>query len=312
MKTSKLIWMNGQMIPWENATVHVMAHALHYGSSVFEGIRCYNTPAGPCIFRLGAHIKRLVNSAKLYRFPVNYSQAEIEQACRDAIAENELTNAYIRPLLFLGAGSLGVVPSPDVPVDLIVAAFEWGAYLGEEGLTNGIDVCVSSWKRTTSASIPALSKAGGHYLNAMLIGGEARRNGFVEGISITDRGTISEGSAENLFVVRDGKIFTPPLASAILGGITRDSVMQLASDLGHEVIEMELPRDLLYVSDEVFLTGTAAEVTPVRSVDRIEVGNGGRGPVTKALQDAFFGLFDGRTKDAHGWLDPVGQISQKN
>jgi branched-chain amino acid aminotransferase len=193
-------------------------------------------------------------------------------------------------------------------VDLIVAAFEWGAYLGEEGLTNGIDVCVSSWTRTTSASIPVLSKAGGHYLNAMLIGGEARRNGFVEGISVTDRGTISEGSAENLFVVRDGKIFTPPLASAILGGITRESVMQLARDLGYEVIEMELPRDLLYVSDEVFFTGTAAEVTPVRSVDRIEVGNGGRGPVTKALQDAFFGLFDGRTKDQYGWLDVVGAV----
>jgi branched-chain amino acid aminotransferase len=311
MKTSKLIWMNGKMIPWEDATVHVMAHALHYGSSVFEGMRCYDTPNGPCIFRLDSHIKRLLDSAKLYRYPVPYSKAEIEQACRDAIVQNELSSAYIRPLLFLGAGSLGVVPADDVPVDLIVAALEFGTYLGEEGLKNGIDACVSSWTRTTSAALPVLSKAGGHYLNAQLIGGEARRNGFVEGISVTDRGTVSEGSAENLFIVRDGQIYTPPLASAILGGITRDSVMQLALDMGYSVTEIELPRELLYISDEVFMTGTAAEVTPVRSVDRIEVGNGARGPVTAAVQDAFFGLFDGRTEDKWGWLEPVGVVSKQ-
>ena len=310
MNTSKLIWMNGKMIPWENATVHVMAHALHYGSSVFEGMRCYNTPQGPCIFRLEAHIKRLLDSAKLYRFPVPYSAAEIEQACRDSIVQNGLTDAYIRPLLYLGAGSLGVVPSEDVPVNLIVGSMKWGAYLGEEGMKSGIDVCVSSWTRTTSAAIPVMSKAGGHYLNALLIGGEARRNGFAEGISVTDKGTISEGSAENLFVVRDGKILTPPLSASILGGITRDAVMQLAGDLGYSVIETELPRELLYISDEVFFTGTAAEVTPVRSVDRIEVGNGSRGPVTKVIQDAFFGLFDGSTEDRWGWLDPVAEVSR--
>ena len=311
MKTSKLIWMNGEMVPWENATVHVMAHALHYGSSVFEGIRCYDTPRGPCIFRLGAHIKRLLESAKLYRFPVKYSKAEIEQACCDSIVQNDLSRAYIRPLLFLGAGSLGVVPSDDVPVDLIVAAMEFGAYLGEEGLKNGIDVCVSSWTRTTSAAMPVLSKAGGHYLNAQLIGGEARRNGFAEGISVTARGTISEGSAENLFVVRDGEIFTPPLSAAILGGITRDAVIHIAKDLGYTVTEAELPRELLYISDEVFFTGTAAEVTPVRSVDHIDVGSGSRGPVTEAIQSAFFGLFDGTTEDKWNWLDPVGEVITK-
>ena len=307
MSTSKYIWMNGEMVAWESATVHVMAHALHYGSSVFEGIRCYDTPKGRCIFRLGAHVKRLFDSAKLYRYPIPFSQDRIAQGCCDAIIKNELQNAYIRPLVYLGAGSLGVVPGPDVPTEVIIAAMKWGAYLGEEGLKNGIDVCVSSWTRTTSASMPVLSKAGGHYLNAQLIGGEARRMGFAEGISVTDRGTISEGSAENLFIVRDGKIYTPPLAAAILNGITRDSVVTLARERGYEVIEREIPRDLLYVSDEVFLTGTAAEVTPVRSVDGIEVGIGSRGPVTEDLQNAFFGLFDGTTEDKWGWLDSVEQ-----
>ena len=305
MTTSKLIWMNGEMIPWEKATVHVMAHALHYGSSVFEGLRCYETPNGPVIFRLSAHTRRLYDSAKLYRYEIPFTVDEMEQACIEAIRQNGLTNAYIRPLVFLGAGSLGVVPNADVPVDVMVAAIEWGAYLGEDGMNNGIDVCVSSWTRTTSAALPVLAKAGGHYLNAQLIGGEARRHGYVEGISVTARGTISEGSAENLFIVRDGEIFTPPLAASILGGITRDSVMTLARDLGYKVTEIDLPRELLYIADEVFLTGTAAEVTPVRSVDKIEVGNGSRGPITEALQSAFFGLFNGKTKDQWNWLTKV-------
>ncbi|MFT5301162.1 MAG: branched-chain amino acid aminotransferase [Mariniblastus sp.] len=309
MNQSKYIWMNGEMIPWENATVHVMAHALHYGSSVFEGIRCYDTPSGRCIFRLGSHIRRFFDSAKLYRYPISFSQAEIEKGCCDSIVENDLKAAYIRPLAFLGAGSLGVVPSEDVPTNVIIAAMEFGAYLGEEGLKSGIDVCVSSWARTTSAALPILSKAGGHYLNAQLIGGEARRNGFAEGISVTSRGTVSEGSAENIFVIRDGKIFTPPLSAAILNGITRDSAFVLARDLGYEVIEQEIPRELLYVADEVFLTGTAAEITPVRSVDRIEVGNGSRGPITEVIQSAFFGLFDGTTEDKWGWLDSVERQS---
>lgn len=305
MTTSKLIWMNGEMIPWEKATVHVMAHALHYGSSVFEGLRCYETPNGPVIFRLSAHTRRLYDSAKLYRYEIPFTADQMEQACIEAIRQNELTNAYIRPLVFLGAGSLGVVPNADVPVDVMVAAIEWGAYLGEDGMNNGIDVCVSSWTRTTSAALPVLAKAGGHYLNAQLIGGEARRHGYVEGISVTAGGTISEGSAENLFIVRDGEIFTPPLAASILGGITRDSVMTLARDLGYKVTEIDLPRELLYIADEVFLTGTAAEVTPVRSVDQIKVGNGSRGPITEALQSAFFGLFNGETKDQWNWLTKV-------
>jgi branched-chain amino acid aminotransferase len=305
MKNSKYIWMNGEMIPWENATVHVMAHALHYGSSVFEGIRCYDTHQGRCIFRLGAHIRRLFDSAKLYRYPIPFSPAEIEEGCRQSIIKNELQAAYIRPLAFLGAGSLGVVPSEDVPIDVIIAALEFGAYLGEEGLKNGIDVCVSSWSRTTSAALPILAKAGGHYLNAQLIGGEARRNGFAEGISVTAQGTVSEGSAENIFVIRDGKIFTPPLSASILNGITRDSAITLARDLGYEVIEQDIPRELLYVADELFFTGTAAEVTPIRSVDGIEIGSGSRGPITEAIQSAFFGLFDGSTQDKWNWLDRV-------
>ena len=305
MTTSKFIWMNGEMIPWEKATVHVMSHALHYGSSVFEGLRCYETPDGPVIFRLDAHTRRLYDSANLYRYEIPFTTDEIEQACIETIRQNELTNAYIRPLVFLGAGSLGVVPSQDVPVEVMVAAIEWGAYLGEDGMNNGIDVCVSSWTRTTSAALPVLAKAGGHYLNAQLIGGEARRHGYVEGISVSASGTVSEGSAENLFIVRDGEIFTPPLAASILNGITRDSIMILARELGYKVTEIDLPRELLYIADEVFLTGTAAEVTPVRSVDQIEVGNGSRGPITEELQSAFFGLFDGRTKDQWNWLAKV-------
>jgi branched-chain amino acid aminotransferase len=307
MQPSKLIWMDGTMVPWASAQVHVMTHALHYGSSIFEGIRCYDTHRGSCIFRLGAHIRRFIDSAKLYRFPVNHSQSEIEQGCCEAVVKNELNSAYIRPLLFMGEGSIGVVPSEGHKSHVAIIAVKFGRYLSEEGMTQGIDACVSSWRRTTSASIPVLAKAGGHYLNAQLIGGEARRHGYVEGISVTDRGTVSEGSAENMFIVRDGKIYTPPLTSAILNGITRDSVITLAQDLGLTVIETEIPRELLYVGDEVFMTGTAAEVTPVRSVDQIVIGSGSRGPITKAIQDAFFGLFDGSTKDKWGWLDPVSK-----
>jgi branched-chain amino acid aminotransferase len=311
METSKYIWMDGKMLPWADANVHVMTHALHYGSSVFEGIRCYDTPKGPHIFRLKAHIKRLLDSAKLYRFPVAFSQEQIEHACCESISENELSSAYIRPLLFMGVGSIGVVPAASHKSSLIIVAVKFGRYLSEEGMSNGIDACVSSWRRTTGASIPVLAKAGGHYLNAQLIGGEARRHGYEEGISVTDRGTVSEGSAENLFVVREGKIYTPPLASAILNGITRDSVMTLARDLGFSIVEMDLPREMLYISDEVFMTGTAAEITPVRSVDQIVIGNGARGPITRALQDAFFGLFNGKTEDKWGWLDPVAPVARE-
>ncbi len=305
MIPSKFIWMNGSLVPWADANVHVMSHALHYGSSVFEGMRCYDTPRGRVIFRLQAHLTRLLDSAKIYRMPVVYSFDELAAACRSVIIENDFNSAYIRPIVFFGTGSLAVTPPKDTPIEVVVGAIEWGTYLGEEGLQNGIDVCVSSWHRTTSASNPVLSKAGGHYLNSMLIAGEAQRNGYVEGIAVTAGGMISEGSAENLFLIKDGIVYTPPLAASILGGITRDAVIHLITDLGFEIRLEVLPRDLLYLADEIFLTGTAAEVTPIRSVDRIAVGKGSRGPMTEAIQNAFFGLFDGKTADKHGWLDAV-------
>lgn len=297
--------MNGKMVPWADANIHIMSHVCHYGSSVFEGIRCYNTPTGRVIFRLGTHIRRLIDSAKVYRMNLGYSQSELEQACREIIVENQLNSAYIRPLVYRGAGSIGVVPGDDVPTDVAIIAFEFGAYLGQDAMKNGIDACVSSWHRTTSASNPVLSKAGGHYLNSQLIGAEARRHGYGEGIAVTAGGMVSEGSAENMFVIRDNQISTPPLSAAILGGITRDAVMTLAADLGYPIIEKAIPRDLLYLADEIFMTGTAAEVTPVRSVDGIVLGSGSRGPITEKIQSAFFGLFDGTTPDTHQWLDAV-------
>lgn len=304
IEPAKYIWMNGRMVAWDEAQVHVLAHALHYGTSVFEGMRCYETPHGRVIFRLDSHIRRLVESARIYRIPFPFSADELKQACCQVIRDNDLRSAYIRPLIFQGYGSLAVLPPEDMVADVAIAAIKWGAYLGEEGLKNGIDVYVSSWNRMTSATNPILSKAGGHYLNSQLIAADARRNGYAEGIVVND-GLISEGSAENVFIVRDGVIHTPPLSCGILGGITRDAVMALARDMGYEVAETVLPRDLLYIADEIFLTGTAAEITPVRSVDRLEVGEGRPGPVTRALQEAFFGLFKGTTPDTRGWLDPV-------
>lgn len=305
MKESKYIWFNGEMVPWNQAQVHVMSHALHYGSSVFEGMRSYQTPQGPALFRLPAHTRRLLESAKMYRMKVEYSAEELNEAQVQVIAQNELGNAYIRPLIFRGPGSIAVDPGDACRIDVAITAFEFGAYLGADGLKNGIDACVSSWQRIGSATNPALSKAGGHYLNAYLVGEEARRNGYDEGISVNARGLISEGSAENLFLIRDGVIYTPPLSAAILGGITRHSAMTLARDLGYELVEKDMPREMLYMADELFFTGTAAEVTPVRTVDRLPVGDGKPGPITKALQAAFFGLFDGSTEDKWNWLTYV-------
>lgn len=305
MKASKYIWFNGKLVPWDQAQVHVMAHVLHYGSSVFEGLRCYDTHLGPAIFRLRAHTLRLINSAKMYRLPLIYSLEELEAAQVSVIAENELKSAYIRPLIYRGPGSIAVDPGDQCPIEVAIAAFEFGAYLGTDGLENGIDTCVSSWQRIGSATNPVLGKAGGHYLNAYLVGEEARRNGYHEGISVNENGLLSEGSAENLFLIQDGVIYTPPLSSAILGGITRTSVIELARDLGYRVVECQLPRELLYTVEEVFFTGTAAEVTPVRSVDRIPVGDGKPGPITKSIQAAFFGLFDGSTDDKWNWLTQV-------
>lgn len=302
----KLIWMNGKMVPWEQATVHVMSHALHYGSSVFEGIRVYKTPDGPQVFRLTDHMQRFYDSARIYRMPIPFERDELVQTCKDVVLANGLTNgAYIRPIAFRGYGEPGLAPKPSHHVDVAIAAWEWGSYLGDEGLEKGVDVCISSWQRVAPNTIPAMAKAGGNYLSGQLISTEARRLGFAEGIALSTDGMVSEGAGENVFLVKDGRIVTPPAAASILSGLTRNTVIKLAARLGVTVEEKSIPREALYLADELFLTGTAAELTPVRSVDRIEIGAGSRGPITKKLQDAFFGLFTGKTKDSDGWLEPV-------
>lgn len=305
LKPTRYIWFKGELVPWEQATVHVMTYALHMGAAVFEGIRCYDTHAGPAFFRLQPHLRRLAGSARIYGMEVPFSQAQLTEACRAVIRENGLRSAYLRPLAWLGEGHMGTNPTGH-PVEVMVAAIEWGAYLGKEGLENGVDVCVSSWRRPAPDTLPTLAKAAGTYLSSQLIALEAHRNGYAEGIALDVSGNLSEGSAENLFLVQNGVIFTPPLTAAVLPGITRDAVVTLARDLGYEVREQTLPREALLVADEVFMTGTAAEITPIRSVDRTPVGDGRRGPVTTALQKTFFGLFTGETEDRHGWLEPVG------
>ena len=300
------IWFNGKLIPWEKATVHVLAHALHYGSSVFEGVRAYETPKGVAIFRLREHTQRLFDSAKIHRITIPFQPEQINDACRQTIAANELKRgAYIRPIAFRGYGEIGVAPKIDPPVDVAIAAWEWGKYLGKESEEAGVDVCISSWQRVAPNTIPALAKAGGNYLSSQLISQEAKRLGFAEGIGLAPDGTVSEGAGENLFLVKDGVLYTPALAHSVLSGITRDSVMRLARERGIEIREASIPREMLYIADELFFTGTAAEVTPIRSVDRITVGAGRRGPVTETLQKAFFGLFTGTTPDKWGWLDYV-------
>jgi branched-chain amino acid aminotransferase len=303
-KGGKYIWFNGRMVAWEEATVHVLSHALHYGSSVFEGIRVYKTPDGPKVFRLTDHMQRLYDSARIYRMPIPYEMPVLIDVCKEVVSANELTNgAYIRPLAMRGYGEIGLAPKPNHPVDVAVAAWEWGAYLGAEGLEKGVDVCVSSWNRVAPNTIPALAKAGGNYLSSQLISVEAKRLGFTEGIALSVDGTVSEGAGENLFLVKNGELLTPPSTASILTGITRDTVKKLAGRMGMTVREQTIPREMLYLADEIFFTGTAAEITPVRSVDRIDVGAGRRGPVTERLQQAFFGLFSGDTEDSEGWLE---------
>lgn len=300
----KLIWLNGRMVQWDQATIHVMAHALHYGSSVFEGIRVYKTPDGAKIFRLRDHMQRLYDSAKIYRMPIPYKLDELIAVCKEVIIANELMNgAYIRPIALRGYGEVGLAPKPDHPVDVAIAAWEWGAYLGADSMEQGVDVCISSWQRVAPNTIPALAKAGGNYLSSQLISTEAKRLGFAEGIALATDGTVSEGAGENLFVIKNGRIMTPPASSCILTGITRHSITVLAERLGLVVEEGAIMRESLYLADEMFFTGTAAEITPIRSVDRIEIGDGKRGPITKQLQDAFFGLFSGETEDTEGWLE---------
>jgi branched-chain amino acid aminotransferase len=307
MEPSKYIWHRGQLVPWQDATIHVLSHALHYGSAVFEGIRAYDTAAhGPVIFRLREHVRRLRESARIYRLELPHSQEELEAACREVVRANDLRSAYLRPIGYRGYGSLGVGAIDRCPVEVAVAAFRWGAYLGAEAMEKGANVMVSSWRRVAPDTLPAMAKAGGNYLSGQLMAAEAKRLGFDEALALDTLGYLSEGAGENVFLVRDGVLVTPAVSSAILPGITRDTVMTLAKDLGVEVREQLVPREALYVADEVFLTGTAAEITPVRSVDGIQVGEGRRGPLTGRLQEAFFGLFDGRTADRWGWLDPVG------
>jgi len=303
---TQYIWFNGKLVPWASATTHVLTHALHYGSSVFEGVRAYSTPKGVIIFRLAEHTRRLFESAKIYRIDIPYTQDQINAACREVITSNNLVNgAYLRPVVFRGYGEIGIAPKIDPPVETAIAAWEWGKYLGSDSEELGVDVCVSSWQRVAPNTLPALAKAGGNYLSSQLISQEAKRLGFAEGIGLSPDGLVSEGAGENLFVIRDGIIHTPGLAHSVLNGITRDTVIKLAKTLGLDVRESTIPREMLYIADEIFMTGTAAEVTPVRSVDRIEVGTGKRGPITQRIQEAFFGLFTGKTPDPHGWLQPV-------
>lgn len=300
----EFIWQNGVIKPWAEATVHVMAHALHYGSSVFEGIRCYDTHKGPAIFRLTDHNKRLFASARIYDIPVPYTLEEINQACRDVVRANKLEKAaYLRPIVFRGLGGFGL--SAECPSEVTVASWNMGRYLGADVLENGIDACVSSWQRFAPNTIPAGAKAGGNYLSGQLIAREARRLGFGEGIALASTGLLSEGAGENLFLVMNGQLHTTPVSAALLNGITRNSIIQLAKDAGIEVIERDLPREYLYLCDELFMCGTAAEITPIRSVDGKPVGTGKPGPVTAKIQELFFGLFSGKTPDKYGWLEAL-------
>ena len=300
----KLIWFNGSLVPWESATVHVMTHALHYGSSVFEGMRSYDTPRGPAIFRARDHLRRFRDSARLYRMDVPYDEAALLSACCDAVRENGLRDSYVRPLAWRGVGGLGLNAIRH-PLEVMVAALPWGAFLGEESLEKGVDVGISSWTRPAPNTIPTGAKAGGNYVSSQLIVMEAERLGFAEGIALDTSGTVSEGSGENIFVVRDGVLVTPPAASSILPGITRDTMLTLARDAGIPVREERIPREALHAADEMFFTGTAAEVTPVRSVDGLVIGSGKRGPVTTELQQAFFATVRGERDDVRGWLAHV-------
>ena len=298
------IWHNGRFIRWEEATIHVLSHVVSYGSSVFEGIRCYDTPAGPAVFRMPEHIRRMQDSAKIYRMEIGYTHEQLADAMQELVRVNQMESCYIRPIAIRAYGDIGVNPLHN-PVDVYLACWVWGKYLGEEALANGVDVCVSSWKRIAPNTLPALAKAGANYMNSQLIKMEAITNGYSEGIALDEAGYVSEGSGENIFLVRDGRIHTPPLGASVLPGITRDSVLKLAGDLGIPLVETIVPREMLYIADEVFFSGTAAEITPIRSIDRIPIGTGKRGPVTERLQKEFFGIISGSAPDRYGWLSPV-------
>ena len=303
MQYPEWIWHNGAIKPWADATTHVMSHALHYGSSVFEGIRCYDTPGGPAIFRLTDHNTRLLASARIYDMPMPYGVEQLNTACREVLKANGFGKAYLRPIAFRGLGGFGL--SADTPTDTSVATWQMGAYLGDGVLEEGIDACVSSWQRFAPNTLPAGAKAGGNYLSGQLVAREARRLGFGEGIALASTGLLSEGAGENLFLVFDGALHTTPISAALLNGITRNTIIRLARDAGIEVVERDLPREYLYLCDELFMCGTAAEITPIRSVDGRQIGAGKAGPLTRQMQALFFGLFDGSTPDTYKWLERV-------
>ena len=302
MSSKYKVWFNGEIRDFEDSTVHIQSHAIHYGSSVFEGIRAYETPQGTAIFRLDDHLKRLYYSASIYRMPIRYSFEELRDACLEAVRINGLKSAYLRPIVMRGDCGLGLIPKDMDTVDTAILVDSWGAYLGEEGIKNGIRACITSWQRVAPNTIPTGAKAGGNYLSSQLIGFEAKDRGFDEGIALGTDGLLSEGAGENLFLMKNGRILTPPASASILGGITRDTVFSLVEDLGMKVEEQTLSREQLYGADEAFFTGTAVEVTPIRQIDHLTIGNGGCGPITKRIQDAFFGLFNGETEDKRGWL----------
>ncbi len=299
------VWMNGKLVDWKDATIHVATHVIHYGTGVFEGIRAYDSKDGPNVFRLNEHMRRLSDSCRVYRMEPRFSFEDLNEAVLETIRANGFRSCYIRPLVYRGYSQLGVNPMP-CPVDVAVIVWEWGQYLGDDALTNGVDVGVSSWTRLAPNTLPAMAKATANYANSGLIKMQATVDGYAEGIALDESGLLSEGSGQNLFLVRDNIVYTPSLASSVLEGITRNTVIQLTRDLGFEVREQALPREFLYLADEAFFCGTAVEVTPIRSIDKITVGSGKRGPVTTAVQERFFGIIRGEQPDAHHWLTPVG------
>jgi branched-chain amino acid aminotransferase len=302
------IWRNGKMVRWEDATLHVLSHVVHYGSSVFEGIRCYNTPDGPAIFRLAEHMRRFIDSGKIYRMEYEFGADELIDACDQVVAANGLDECYLRPIALRGYGSPGVNPL-NSPVEIFVMCWGWGAYLGDKGMTHGVDACISSWNRMEPNTFPSFAKAGGNYLSAQLMKMEAIKNGYDEAIALGPSGMISEGSGQNICLVREGMLLTPQLDGTFLPGITRDAVLRLARDEGIEVREQPIPREMVYIADEAFFTGTAAEITPIKSVDRIDVGEGKVGPITKLIQDKLLGIARGKYPDPYGWRHAVRQTA---
>jgi branched-chain amino acid aminotransferase len=298
------IWMNGRLVEWKDATIHIASHIVHYGSGVFEGARCYDTVSGPACFRLDAHMRRLIDSARIYRMDSPFDEQTLIEATLNLIQVNRFRACYIRPLIYRGYDSLGVNPTP-CPIDVAILLWEWPAYFTKEAIEEGIDVKIATWARNAPNTTPAMAKSVANYANAQLIKMEAIADGYAEGIALDTQGNLSEGSGQNIFIVRENVIHTPPIGNSVLSGITRDSVVTLAREMGFEVREQTLPREMLYIADEVFFVGTAVEVTPIRSIDRIKVGRGRRGPVTEAIQQKFFQIVKGEAPDTHGWLQPV-------